>query len=106
MHGQNVPKEGSDAFFMLCDQKVIEANKQPPETFYIKGIIDSGEFLPKSDVLGVGDLATNGRYGWLELKSKEFFPMESDKKAETPFVKGYVTDKGFVPSTRTVFDEP
>jgi hypothetical protein len=99
-------RDGTDVFFILFDQKIIEAPKQVPESFYIKGVIEGGEFNPKSDILGVGELAKEGRYGWLELLSKEFYPMESDKKAVTPFVKGYMVGKGFVPSMREVFKEP
>lgn len=103
MHGL---RDGTEVFFILFDQKVVEAPKQVPESFYIKGVIEGGQFTPKSDVLGVGELAKEGRYGWLELSSREFYPMESDKKALTPFVKGYMTGKGFMPSMREVFKEP
>lgn len=102
--------DGAEVFFILRDQKIvpIAADKTIPSSFYIKGVIEGGDFVPKSAVLGVGDLAKDGtRYGWLELKAKEFYPMESDKKALTPFVKGYITSDGsFVPSMREVFDEP
>lgn len=99
-------QNGSEVFYILHNQKIVAAQKQVPEEFYVKGLMEEGEFLPKSGVLGMGDLAKDGRYGWLELHTKEFFPMESDKKAITPFVKGYMTGKGFVPSARDVFEEP
>lgn len=97
---------GAEVFLILRDQKLIQASRHAPDSFYVKGIIEEGQFTPKSDVLGVGDLGKAGRYGWLELGSKEFHAMESDKKAQTPFVKGYITEKGFVPSMREVFREP
>lgn len=99
-------QDGTDVFFILRNQELIQSMKHPPDSFYIKGIIENGDFLPRSAILGVGEMAKAGRYGWLELSSREFFPMESDKKAVTPFVKGYMTDKGFIPSVRDVFDEP
>lgn len=98
--------DGTEVFFVLSDQQLVHVQKQTPEGFYIKGLIESGEFVPKSPVLGNGELSEKGRYGWLELGSREFFPMESDKRATTPFVKGHMTQKGFVPSLRDVFSEP
>lgn len=100
--------DGSEVFFILKNQQIIpiDSDKKTPSTFYIKGLMEGGEFIPKSTVLGVGDLAKDGRYGWLELKTKEFNPMESDKKAVTPFVKGYMNGESFIPSMREVFDEP
>jgi hypothetical protein len=99
-------QEGSEVFFILRNQNIVPVKKAPPDCFYVKGIIEDGKFIPKGNVLGVGELAKSGRYGWLELSSKEFFPMESDKKALTPFVKGYMTDDGFMPSIREIFSEP
>jgi len=98
--------DGAEAIFILANQAVIQTQKHPPDGFYVKGVLENGVFRPKTGVLGIGELATDGRYGWLELNSKEFFPMESDRRALTPFVKGYMTDRGFMPSVREVFDEP
>lgn len=107
MHGQEaLLQDGSEVFFILLNQQFVAAQKQTPESFYIKGVIEHGEFTPKSEILGIGELAKSGRHGWLELSSREFFPMESGRKATTPFVKGYMQDAGFVPSIRTVFTEP
>lgn len=99
-------RDGMEVFFVLHNQELMQVQRQTPEGFYVKGIIVGGQFMPKTTVLGVGDLAQSGRYGWLELNTKEFFPMESPKKALTPFVKGYMTNNGFVPSSREVFSEP
>ena len=98
--------DGSEAVFLISSQSVVVDTKSKPEGFYIKGTIHAGKFHPTSEVLGIGELATKGRYGWLELNSRIFFPMESDQKANTPFIKGYLTDDGFVPSLREVIDTP
>lgn len=99
--------DGTELFFVLKDQSVISAQKaEVPKSFYVKGILENGRFKVTSNVLGLGELATSGRYVWLELGSGEFFPMESDQKANTPFVKGYVTKEGFVPSEREVINTP
>jgi hypothetical protein len=98
--------EGTELFFLLLPQKLVVAEKSPPEGFYIKGLLNNKKFKPTSQVLGIGELATSGRYGWLELNSQEFHPMESEKKAMTPFVKGYMTPQGFLPSLREVIDAP
>jgi hypothetical protein len=98
--------EGTEVFFILLNQKIVPLEKNPPDSFYVKGTITSKKFKPQSQVLGIGELATAGRYGWLELNTLDFHPMESDRKADTPFVKGYMTPKGFVPSLREVIDTP
>lgn len=103
---ENSWPDNTEVFFVLSTQEILPQQKQVPTSFYVSGIIRNGEFVNKSQVLGIGELATDGRYGWLELQSKEFNPMESSKKAQTPFVKGYLTKKGFVPSSREVFSEP
>ncbi len=102
----NSISDGTEVFFMLHDQKVLAAQKEAPKGFYVKGIMEGGRYVPSSGVLGIGELAKAGRYGWLELNSREFFPMESDQRANTPFVKGYITDQGFVPSEREVINTP
>lgn len=99
-------QEGAEVFFVLLANKIVPAEKTPPHGFYVKGIIENRRFKPLSQVLGIGELENSGRYGWLELNSQEFFPMESDRKAEVPFVKGFMTPKGFVPSLRDVIDTP
>lgn len=101
-------QDGTEVFFILHNQQMIPAEKHTPDQFYIKGQISNGAFMPTSEVLGIGEMGTgnDGRYGWLELHSRQFFPMESDKRADTPFVKGYMTKQGFVPSLRDVLSEP
>lgn len=98
--------DGSEVLFILNEQKIVPSPKTLPQSFYIKGVWENNSFKATSKVLGTGSLASQGRYGWLELQSKKFFPMESDQRAQTPFVKGYITDQGFVPSERDVIDTP
>lgn len=99
-------QEGAEVFFVLKSREVVPSQKAPPTGFYVRGKIERGRFKPKSMVLGIGDLATSGHYGWLELNSKEFFPMESDRKADMPFIKGYIVKDEFKPSERDVIDAP
>jgi len=98
--------EGAEVFFVLKNREIIPTQKMPPEGFYVRGKIERGRFKPQSGVLGIGELANVGRYGWLELNSKEFFPMESDRKADMPFVKGYLIEEEFKPSERDVIMSP
>lgn len=102
----NQYSNGDEVFFILQSQQLILAQKTPPKNFYVKGIIENNSFKPTSEVLGAGTLASNGDYGWLEIKSKQFHPMESARTAITPFIKGYMTKAGFIPSEREVFDTP
>ena len=101
-------QDGTEVFFVFSNQQFIEATTEIPKGFYIKGAMAGGKFAPSSGVLGIDDLATSGgRYGWLELNSQQFFPMESDQEAQTPFVKGYLSQtKTFLPSHREVFQTP
>lgn len=99
-------QEGAEVFFVLKNREIVPSQKAPPEGFYVRGKIERGRFRPKSMVLGIGDLASDGRYGWLELNSKEFFSMESDQKADMPFIKGYLIKEEFKPSEREVIDAP
>lgn len=98
--------EGTELFFLLLPQKIVVAEKNPPDGFYVKGLVSNRKFKPMSQILGIGEMANSGRYGWLEINTQEFHPMESDKKAQTPFVKGYMGPKGFSPSIRDVIDAP
>ncbi len=100
--------EGREVFFVFGTRSYVEAGPEIPSGFYAKGQIVNNKFVPTSGVLGVGDLAKNGgRYGWLELNTKNFFPMESDQEAQVPFVKGYLQrEEVFVPSNREIYSSP
>ena len=98
--------EGHEVLFILRSQSVKKRDSEIPLDFYVLGKIADGQFISTSDVLGQGDLANSGRKGWLELNSKEFFPEESGRRAQTPFVSGYMTDKGFLPSKRKIAITP
>lgn len=108
MNAEQNFQEGSEVFFVVKTRELIPSQKATPEGFYVKGKIERGRFKPKSGVLGIGNLANegDGRFGWLELNSKEFFPMESSRKADMPFLKGYMIEEEFKPSEREVIDMP
>ena len=75
--------EGTELFFLLLPQKLVLAEKNPPEGFYIKGLVNNKKFKPTSQILGIGELATSGRYGWLELNTQEFFHGIGEKSPDT-----------------------
>lgn len=103
---QNVAS-GEYVMFLIKKRQTIRALKNPPQGFYILGQVEGQTFKPKSKILGVGELAQSGpEYGWLEINTNKFFPMHSGQTAQTPFIKGYMLDSGFVPSTREIFDRP
>lgn len=107
MQGTGQLQDGTKVFFILDERQVIPAQKHMPNSFYVEGVIEDGKFVSKSNVMGVGEMAASGeQYGWLELSTVEFHPMESARKAETPFVKGFMTRKKFKPSNREVFNAP
>lgn len=97
---------GTEAIFILKEQKILPKGKQLPQDFYITGTIIDGNFVVNGKIQGTGSLGAAGRKGWLELNTNEFFPEESGRRAISPFVQGYMTDNGFVPSTREVSVSP
>lgn len=72
--------------------------------FYVRGQKRDGNFLPEGEVQGDGELATSGsgQPGWMELSTGQFYPMHTAKTPISPYVNGFRTDHGFVPSTREI----
>lgn len=102
----SVQNNSSEYFFILSNQHVSLKTKNTPQEFYVIGNIVDNTFVPTSKVLGQGELATTGRKGWLELNSKKFFPEETANRAITPFIQGYMTETGFIPSSREIATSP
>jgi hypothetical protein len=92
---------GDEVFLLLKDASIISAtSNQAPGSFYIRGKLQNGTFLPQSEVLGDGDLKKEGQKGWLELSSRRFFTETASQMKQTPYVVGYITSNGFVPDSR------
>lgn len=96
--------EGQEVIFIISTKTVKIKDKELPEEFYITGKIDNGLFIPTNkSVLGKGELAKNGRKGWIELNNQEFYAEESAKSAQSPFISVFLNDKGYyIPSRREI----
>lgn len=94
--------ENLSVFFRLIDGKILTLGEQEPSSFYVKGHLENGRFIVESQVLGAGQLASSGRPGWMELPSGEFFSQEVMRGVISPYVNGFMTNNGFVPSSREV----
>lgn len=72
------------------------------EGFYVRGHKHDGDFTPHGEVMGSGELGTAGQPGWMELSSGQFHPMHAAQSPKSPYVNGFMTSNGFVPSTREI----
>lgn len=73
-------------------------------TFYVLGRKEGGRFIPVGQVMGEGSLATEGTTpGWFELSTGTFFRQQTAQAPVSPYVVGFMTPEGFVPSRRDVY---
>ena len=95
-------KNGDVVFFILKNGSICSGKEPAPKTFYVKGHVDGGHFVAEGDVQGDGSFASAGRPGWIEIPSGQFYSMETARGVVSPYVNGYMTDGGFVPSSKMV----
>ena len=72
-------------------------------SFYLRGRKEGGQFIPRSQVMGEGSFATEGMPGWFELSTGTFFRQQTAQAPVSPYVVGFMTPEGFVPSRREVY---
>jgi hypothetical protein len=80
-----------------------EMRQEIGQNFYVLGHREGERFLPKGQVMGEGNLATEGTPGWFELSSGTFFRQQTAQAPVSPYVVGFMTSKGFVPSRREIY---
>jgi hypothetical protein len=108
MNPQNQISQFQDkqtVFFILKNGAMCTTKDNfDPETLYVKGSMENGQFIVdvKNGVQGDGPLSQSGRQGWLEICSGEFFPDETGKAPVSPYVNGYMTNEGFIPSSKII----
>ncbi len=98
-------QEQQTVFFILKNGSMCATkNGLDPKTFYVKGRMENGQFIvdTQSGVQGDGDLNISGRPGWLEIGGGQFFSQETGKAPTSPYVNGYMTDEGFMPSSKAI----
>ena len=95
--------EKATVYYILKNSTIAEKNDSVPNSFYLIGHMENGQFiLDENRVLGEGKLAKAGRPGWLEINSNQFYSQETPRSVTSPYIKGYMTEEGFIPSTEFV----
>lgn len=96
--------EGQEVIFIISSKTIKIKDKELPNEFYIAGKIENGLFVPTNkNVLGKGELAKDGRKGWIELNNQEFYLEESGRSAQSPFISVFLNNQGaFIPSKKEI----
>jgi hypothetical protein len=95
--------DGENMYYVLEDSKLKQVQQQEAGRFYIKGYFEDKRFFATSQVLGDGILATDGTPGWYELSSQHFYSQQTAQAPISPYLVGYMTPQGFVPSKKDVY---
>jgi hypothetical protein len=95
-------KDGDGAYVLLADGSLHRLGPEPPGAFHVVGKMEGESFVPEREVRGGSALATSGQPGWMELLTGSFQPQQTSRPPFKPYVRGYMTPEGFVPSTRQV----
>ncbi len=90
-------------YYKIEDSKLKQVENQEPRHFYVKGRFEGNRFVVASQILGDAALATEGTPGWFELSSQHFYSQQTAQAPVSPYVVGYMTPKGFVPSKKDVY---
>ena len=88
---------------ILKNFSVENDTSKKPGSFYVQGYTKGGTFFPEGVVQGAGDLQIDGDLpGWFEFGSAEFYPDYMAKAPAAPYIRGFMTKNGFVPSEREI----
>ena len=93
----------SQKYFVLQNGTYLDTPPADANTFYIAGIRENNLFKPETLVLGKGNMSKAGTPGWYEINARQFYAMQTAKAPVSPYVKGYMTESGFSPSSREVY---
>lgn len=100
------PIKNGDLFILdLSTGSKNPARDAEPKGFFVRGHMKENSFIPESmQILGDGELAQTGAGlpGWYELNICQFFPMQTGRAPASPYVNGFMTKAGFVPSSRQI----
>lgn len=93
----------TDKFFLIPSGILSDVPPSDTKLFYISGRLEDGHFKPLGRLEGQGIFATSGMPGWYELGAKTFFEANSPKKPTSPYIEGFMTKSGFVPSSSRIY---
>jgi len=98
-------KNGDEVFFVLKNGNMCSAKEAQPSGFFVKGQIREQQFVPVgNEIIGDGNLAEagHGMPGWYELNNGKFYAMQTARAPTSPYVNGFMTSEGFLPSSRQI----
>lgn len=90
-------------YYVIEDSQLKLAEKQENDRFYVKGHFEGDRFVVSGQILGDAPLSTLGTPGWFELSSQHFYSQQTAQAPVSPYVIGYMTPKGFVPSKKDIY---
>lgn len=90
-------------YYIIEDSKLKPAEKQESDHFYVKGHFEGDRFVAASQILGDAPLSSQGTPGWFELSKQHFYSQQTAQAPVSPYVIGYMTPKGFVPSKKDIY---
>ena len=89
--------------YLISNSQLQEVDQESLGRFYVKGRFENGQFFISGLIVGDAELATQGIPGWFELSAQKFYSQQTAQAPVSPYVVGYMTDQGFVPSRREIY---
>lgn len=99
-----MPQKLNDgSFFFTFPENIFEPEHPTnPQQLFLRVNVKGGRVVTDPRIEGEADLPAQGTPGWYELGARKFFPTQTAKSPASPFLEGFLTENGFVPSTRQV----
>ena len=97
-------KEG-DVYYVIENSKLKPAEKPDSQHFYVKGHFEGERFVVSGQVVSNAPFSSDGdgTPGWFELSSQRFYSQQTAQEPQKPYIIGYMTSNGFVPSKRDIY---
>ena len=91
------------SYFLTFPENVFEIKKpENNQKLFLQVSVKEGRVQADPRVQGEAELQSEGTPGWYELGAQKFFPMQTAKAPASPYLEGFLTDSGFIPSARRV----
>ena len=90
-------------YYVIENNKLKPAEEQDSEHFYVKGHFEEDRFVVLGQVMSKAEFASEGTPGWFELSSQHFYSQQTAQAPISPYIIGFMTPKGFLPSKRDIY---
>lgn len=96
-------KLNDGSYFLTFPENIFES-KHPtnPQQLFLRVDVRDGQLQADPRIEGETELTATGTPGWYELGAQKFFPMQTAKSPVSPYLEGFLSENGFVPSSRRV----